>query len=207
VAFLGRPRTAEAAHAREVPAPMVWSLRILAGACVVLGIFPQVVLSPLAALLDELMPGRAVPLELLTLPRVLGWTAFAVLGALAIALGVRATRRIAPTWACGLPGLTERHQYSFAAFSKPLRFVFSQVYRPDRRLEVVSARQQYFPASISYQSLRTTSYERGLYQPLAGSLVGLAQQLRRLQSGNIQLYLLYIFLTLVVLLAALGVRR
>ena len=91
-------------------------------------------------------------------------------------------------------------QYTSTAFSKPIRFVFSQVYRPDRKVERLPAGQPYFPVSISYRSVRTTSYERALYRPFVESVVSLAHRLRRLQTGNIQVYLLYIFLALVLLL-------
>ena len=109
-------------------------------------------------------------------------------------------------WACGLPGLTTRMQYTATAFSKPIRWVFSAVYKPDRKLEVVPAARPYFPSSISYSSVRTTSFERSLYRPIMDVVVRLATQVRRLQTGNVQVYLLYIFLTLVALLAFVGLR-
>jgi hypothetical protein len=61
----------------------------------------------------------------------------------------------------------------------------------------------YFPASISYQSVRTTSFEKTLYRPAVDAIVAVARQLRRLHTGNIQVYLLYIFLTIVSLLLVL----
>jgi hydrogenase-4 component B len=91
-------------------------------------------------------------------------------------------------------------QYTSTAFSKPIRFVFARVYKVDRRLEVLPRDQPYFPASISYHSARTTSYEKFLYRPFVDGVVTAANQLRRLQTGNIQVYLLYIVLTLVLLL-------
>ena len=42
---------------------------------------------------------------------------------------------------------------------------------------------------------------------MTNAVVALATQLRRLQTGNIQVYLLYIFLTLVALLAVVGLRK
>ncbi|HVB29657.1 MAG TPA: hypothetical protein VNG91_07600, partial [Terriglobia bacterium] len=102
--------------------------------------------------------------------------------------------------ACGLPGLTSRMQYTSTGFSKPIRFVFGRVYKADRKREVLPADQPYFPTSISYRSVRTTSYERFLYRPFVDGVVAAANQLRRLQTGNIQVYLLYIVLTLVSLL-------
>jgi hydrogenase-4 component B len=86
------------------------------------------------------------------------------------------------------------------AFSKPLRRVFAQAYRPERLLEITPADRPYFPVAISYRSVRTTSFEKTLYRPAVEAIVASGHQLRRLQTGNIQVYLLYIFLALVSLL-------
>jgi len=98
-------------------------------------------------------------------------------------------------------------QYTSTAFSKPIRFVFSSVYKPDRKLDKLPTDKPYFPVSISYRSVRTTSYEKALYRPFVDLIVSAAHQLRRLQTGNIQVYLLYIFLTLVALLTFLRFQR
>jgi hypothetical protein len=45
-----------------------------------------------------------------------------------------------------------------------------------------------------------------LYRPLFDSLMNVAQQFRRLQTGNIQLYLLYIFLALLSMLLLMRFR-
>ena len=85
--------------------------------------------------------------------------------------------------------------------------MFARVYRPDRKVEQIPADQPYFPVSISYQSVRTTSYEKALYRPFVELIVSMAHRLRRLQTGNIQVYLLYIFLALVSLLTFLRFQR
>jgi hydrogenase-4 component B len=128
-----------------------------------------------------------------------------LLGAVATFL-VRAVVRFSPTWGCGLATLTTRMQYTATSFSKPIRTVFFSVYRADRKLEVSPADQPYFPKAISYQSTRTLSYERLLYRPVVNSILATAQQLRRLQTGNIQWYLLYIFLALLSMLLLMRFR-
>jgi hydrogenase-4 component B len=201
VAFLGRPRSAEAEQAREVPPAMCVGMWLLGGGCVCVGIFPGVLLRPLVSVAQVLVPGAGVPAETLSIARVLPWVALIVLSAGAFEYLFKRRERIARTWACGLPVLSTRMQYTSTVFSKPIRFVFARVYRPDRKVDQVPADQPYFPVSISYQSVRTTSYERSLYRPFVESVVLLAHRLRRLQTGNIQVYLLYIFLALVLLLA------
>ena len=128
------------------------------------------------------------------------WIASIVLGTGAALVLLGRRERTTRTWACGLPELSGRLQYTSTVFSKPIRFVFARVYRPDRRVERLPADQPYFPVSISYRSVRTTSYERALYRPSIELVVSLAHRLRRLQTGNVQVYLLYIFLALVLLL-------
>jgi len=206
-AFLGRPRSPEADAAVEIPLPMRMGMVLLAAACLVLGIFPLPLMMPLAALAQRLVRGSAVPEEIEFISRVIPWLALMLLGLTAAGFAVRKGQRITATWACGLPSLDARMQYSASAFSKPLRMVFARVYKPERKIEISPAEQPYFPVSVSYHSVRTTSFEKSFYRPIVDRVVGLAHQLRLLQTGNIQVYLLYIFLTLVGLLVFLRFQR
>jgi len=200
VAFLGRPRSVEAEHAVEVPLLMRGGMTVLAAACLLIGILPGLLLRPLVSLAQVLIPGAGVPEETLSIARIIPWIAAIVLGTSSVAALLKRRERMAVTWACGLPELSSRMQYTSTVFSKPIRFVFARAYRPDRTIETLPADQPYFPLSISYRSVRTTSYERALYRPFVEWVVSLAHRLRRLQTGNIQIYLLYIFLALVSLL-------
>jgi hydrogenase-4 component B len=199
-AFLGRPRGRGAETAQEVPLSMRTGMWLLAACCAVIGIFPGLVLPPLVSLAQGLIPGAGVPEETTSIARLLPWVAAIVVGVTAAVGLLRGKERAARTWACGLPGLSSRMQYTSTAFSKPLRLVFAGVYRPDRKVEQLPAGEPFFPQSISYRSVRTTSFERALYRPFVDSVVSVAHGLRRMQTGNIQVYLLYIFVALVLLL-------
>jgi len=207
VAFLGRARTAAAESAQEVPPMMLSGMGLLAASCIGLGVFPRLALDTLFSVAQTLVPGSSPPTEIAGLQRILVATTVAVLGIGLLTMAARVRRRVTAPWACGLPGLTTRMQYTSASFSKPIRAVFAAVYKADRKLDVLPANRPYFPSSISYRSVRTTSFERSLYRPMTNVVVTLATGMRRLQTGNIQVYLLYIFLTLVALLAMLGVQE
>ena len=207
VAFLGRPRSAEAEHAVEVPLLMQGGMTMLAAACLLIGIFPGVLLPPLASLTQVLIAGAGVPDETLSIARIVPWIAAIILGVTGAISLVKRREREVRTWACGLPALTPRMQYTSTMFSKPIRFVFSSVYKPDRKIDRLPADQPYFPSTIKYRSVRTTSYERALYRPFVEMILSVAHQLRRMQTGNIQVYLLYIFLTIVSLLTFLRFQR
>ena len=207
VAFLGRPRSKAAEHAEEVPLAMRTGLGLLATSCVGIGIFPGLLLRPLVSLVQVLVPGAGVPPETVSIARVIPFAAAIILGVSITAALLKRRERMVRTWACGLPGLTSRMQYTSTAFSKPIRFVFSSVYRPDRKIDKLPTDQPYFPVSITYRSVRTTSYEKAIYRPFAEMILSAAHRLRRMQTGNIQVYLLYIFLTLVLLLAFLRFQK
>lgn len=197
VAFLGRPRSAKAEEALEVPIAMRAGMITLALACLGIGVMPGTLLRGLGVTTQDLLPGATLPAEVATLASVMPWVAAAVALIVIAMMVVRRAARPAPTWACGLPGLDSRMQYTSTAFSKPLRKVFAQVYRPERTVEVLPADQAYFPSSISYHSVRTTSYEKSLYRPAVDAIIATGHRLRRMQTGNIQVYLLYIFLALI----------
>jgi hydrogenase-4 component B len=200
VAFLGRPRSIEAQRATEVTTTMQAAMALLAAGCIAIGILPGLVLNPLTVLTGELLHSAVMPDAVTHMTQALPWIAACVAVLIAAVALIRRTKRVAPTWACGLPALDTRMQYSSAAFSKPLRKVFARVYEADRTVEVEYAHEPYFPKSISYRSVRTTSFEKSLYRPAVDAVVSIATRLRRLQTGNMQVYLLYIFLALIALL-------
>ena len=206
-AFLGRARSPEAAGAAETPLAMRVGMILLAAGCIALGIFPLPILLPLAQLAQLLMPGSAMPEEIFSISRVIPWVAVTLVAIVGGVSAVRRVQRSTATWACGLPALSSRMQYSASAFSKPLRMVFARVYRPERKIEILPASQPYFASSVTYRSVRTTSYEKAFYRPAVERVLSLAHGLRQLQTGNIQVYLLYIFLTLVGLLVFLRFSR
>jgi hydrogenase-4 component B len=207
IAFLGRPRSTEAEHAVEVPLAMQTGMTMLAAACLLIGILPGVLLRPLASLTQVLIPGAGVPNETLSIARIIPWIAAIILGVSIVVSLLKRRERIVRTWGCGLPVLTSRMQYTSTVFSKPIRYVFSSVYNPDRKIDRLPADRPYFPMTIRYRSVRTTSYERALYRPFVDTILSAAHQLRRMQTGNIQVYLLYIFLTIVSLLAFLRFQK
>jgi hydrogenase-4 component B len=200
VAFLGRPRSEEAEKASEASPTMQWGMMLLAGVCIVIGVVPGLLLRPLSATVQEFLPGATLPEEAVSFSALMPWLALSVAVLVMIIASIRRAKKTAPTWACGLPELNPRMQYTSTAFSKPLRQVFARVYKPERTVEVLPADQPFFPAAISYRSVRTTSFEKSMYRPAVDAVVATAYRLRRLQTGNMQVYLLYIFAALIALL-------
>jgi hydrogenase-4 component B len=128
--------------------------------------------------------------------------------AFALPLAMRWRRRSVrgPAWDCGLPGLTADNEYTATAFSKPLRMIFSALYRPRREIQAEYEVSPYYPSAIRFESEIEHPIEKHLYDPLRQWIMAVANRMKGIQAGSINLYLTYIFLTLILLLLF-GVRR
>jgi uncharacterized membrane protein YjfL (UPF0719 family) len=116
-------------------------------------------------------------------------------------LGWKVKERRSGTWDCGYTGLNSRMQYSATGFSKPLRIIFRAIYRPTRELEVEAGSSTYFHKSMKYVVATEPVFENYLYLPITGALTKFAKRFRMIvQTGSIHRYLIYIFVTILILL-------
>jgi hydrogenase-4 component B len=196
---------------------MIAAMGSLALLCVVFGLAPGLVLSvldPLAGSLPgtHVTGGNVLQGGIMLAPSgdssgisplILGVTII-LGGGIALAAGLlaggRLRRREAPTWACGLPALTPRMQYTATGFSKPIRMIFATVFRARHEIEVSAESSPYFRPSISFELKTEPLFLKYMYEPAYRAITGSARMFRRVQTGHIQTYLAYIFCTLVLLL-------
>jgi hydrogenase-4 component B len=117
--------------------------------------------------------------------------------------GVAASKGRRGIAAC--PGLTDDNEYTATAFSKPLRMIFSALYRPRREIQAEYEVSPYYPSAIRFESEIEPTFEKHLYDPLRQWIMAVANRMKGIQAGSINLYLAYIFITLILLLLF-GVR-
>jgi hypothetical protein len=115
-----------------------------------------------------------------------------------VALGVRLVRpwgtyRIGPVWAGGIPRFVARMQYGALAYSNPARIIFNGLYRSRAELTAIAPAARHGEGRIAYLQDIPPPLERFLYRPLLQPLDAVAGQARRIQSGNVNQYVLYIF--------------
>jgi hydrogenase-4 component B len=218
ITFLAQPRSEAAGRAGEAPVPMLAGMGLLVAACALLGLFPGFMLGLLdpvtTQLLGEPVAGRLLGSDGLVLttlePRggtvsTLG-LAMMIVGLLPVVvlLARRAARRgavsVGPTWDCGLPRLTPSMEYTATAFSKPFRMIFRAIYRPTREVQADFTFSRYFTRVVHFETRIDPTFERLIYEPFNRAVLQVARRSRVLQPGSVHLYLLYIFVTLLLLL-------
>jgi hydrogenase-4 component B len=210
IPFLGMPRTRPAAAARETGQPVAGPA-LLAVTCVALAAGAPVVLTALdravAALTHVQLRPVLLPGKLTVIPAHTNFAAFsptylaaflvvvlAVPGLIYLAGRPRGGTRIAPVWDGGIVAFKPRMQYSAMTFSAPTRVTFDALYRPSVSVRRASDDPAGMSGPVHYESHTTPIFERYLYRPVVRAVQWLADAVRPIQSGDVNLYLLYVFL-------------
>jgi hydrogenase-4 component B len=197
IAFLGLPRSAEAARGREVAPGMVGPMLVLAAACVLIGLAPALVVQPALGVGAEVAgvglesAGAAVPgalgrIALLSMTLV----ALLALGHLLWA-GVRRRRPVSrgETWGCGYAHPSPRMQYTASSFAAPLLAAYGPL---------TGIRETRSPGAFASHARELVL--EGAILPAWSAVRGLLWRLRPIQQGRLWVYLLYVIAVLLVLL-------
>ncbi len=216
VTFLGSGRSHHVNAAHESPWNMLSGMGMLSVACVLFGLAPSLIISLLQPVADFVLHrdsyrahSDAVSKSISANPTVNEAPTYVAVLLLAIAglavlaiIVLRGNRksRIVPTWACGLEGISPRMQYTATGFSKPIRMIFSSVFRPSREIDVSEPMSSYFKPTIRVDLKTEAIFDTRLYEPAMNYFMAVLRVFRKIQTGHIQSYLAYIFVTLIVLL-------
>jgi hypothetical protein len=114
---------------------------------------------------------------------------------LVVRLVYRRTVRRAPAWDCGFVRTDARMQDTAEGFGQPIRHIFEPFFTMERQLPSP------FDRAPRYRVVIGDRIWRACYQPLGGIVQRAADAVAWLQQGRISTYLLYSFVTLIVLLA------
>lgn len=118
----------------------------------------------------------------------------------AVIMGGTLRKRFYKTWGCGI-NLTPRMEYTATGFAQPIKQVFSTIYRPTVKLETdLMEESRYFAKRMRFVTHIEPVFQKYLYDPVVRRLNTIADRLRVIQAGSLQLYLSYIFITLLLLL-------
>ncbi len=217
IAFLARPRSRKAENAREAPVSMTFPMFILAGICLYLGLWPQMMLQAIGRVLQPYVGidtrglfevdhvgvlMRANSAEgVLSVSLLAGLLLVGCLAAVGLYyLKGRAVRMIAPIWACG-KSATPRNQYSATGFAGPIRWSFRWVLRSQRQRVADETENVYLGKKLVYHQSIRYIVDEVIYDPVQRWILRQARFMKRLQAGSVQLYVGYVLVVTIVVLA------
>ncbi len=211
--FLGEARSEEPRHAHESGGSMLVPMVVLAAGCFAVGLFGFMVIRAMPSVVGSLVgtPGstgfdpQAIGAEVLAASGYLKCISIAAFGILALTVLIAWLRlrllsgrdvRETVTWDCGYIAPTARMQYTASSFAQPIVDFFNVFQSGWKRLKPP---QGYFPATASFRTEALDTSQERVYRPIFGAVENFLSKLRVMQHGRIQLYVLYIVLTLIFL--------
>jgi hydrogenase-4 component B len=203
--FLGVARSAPARHARESDSTMIAAMSVLVACCFVIGMAPLLI----APVLDKAVAAWAP--NLTDAPHVLALAPLNWIAGMALALvaallfaslllwGLTRKGGVASsvTWGCGYLAGTPKVQYTSSSFAQILVGLFSWALRPQIHKPTDLA---LFPQGADFHSEVGDPVLDEAVLPAFGVTARLFSLFKVFQQGNIQTYLLYIFIALIALL-------
>ncbi|MBP1764020.1 MAG: dehydrogenase (quinone) [Firmicutes bacterium] len=216
IAFLAKPRSVKAETAQEVSPVMLAPMAGLALLCVLLGVWPQGMITLISMVLAD-FPGLNADAMLtanwysvafnasnaggLSIPFVIGLLLISVVVAVALSYLYGKPRTVTgETWTCGIVP-TSHMQYTATGFSGPIRRIFHSVLRPQRETIVDEIEtNHYFGRRLSYQVAITYVFTDMVYRPINRTILGMARFMKTIQAGSLQLYIGYIMAVTVLVL-------
>jgi formate hydrogenlyase subunit 3/multisubunit Na+/H+ antiporter MnhD subunit len=222
VTFLGQWRGHQPVQrVNEVGWHMRLGMMLAAATCFLLGIFPTVVINWMDILAQQLVGGA-----ISTSAGAHGWmwltpiarerasySGFSVFIGIMIVvliawllLHARKTvvKRV-PIWDCGFEKLTPRMQYTATSFAMPIRRIFGFLFHIREEGQAIQpVRHPAFPERLRYRLRVRDRFWYWFYEPVGEAAFFVARKVGNLQQGRIQMYLIYSFVTIIVLLVFLG---
>jgi hydrogenase-4 component B len=217
ITFLGHPRRRHHTHVHEVDGYMRAGMLLAALSCLALGIFPAYVIGWMDDITRELV-GATISssasgfgwmwLTPIAHDRASYSAPLAFAGILVVVvvtyllLHARAGAiHRAPLWDCGFEKITERMQYTATSFSMPLRRIFGYLFsiKEDVR-QLPQPQHPAYPERLHYHLRIRDRFWGWLYTPVVDASFWISRKVGLLQQGRIQVYLIYSFVTIIVLL-------
>ncbi len=214
IIFLGKPRESHLVKVVDASALEKFGLIWFAGICLVLGLFPIILIHPLINIADFLLHAISpasplfqvkhswlflVPIQAERAsysPFIFFCVIIAFYMILFILIRTFYHGRLIRThaWDGGYPGQTARMQDTAEGFSQPIKQIFKSFLHI--QLKVPAAEDKH----PQYQMYAADRFWYVLYFPLERSIFYIAKWISKLQHGRISYYLMYSFITLLILL-------
>jgi hydrogenase-4 component B len=214
-AFLARPRSDAAKHAKE----SAWQMRLgmagLAVLCLAIGLFSSPIASAIKSVGGQVAgistataaPNTSSASEIavgtssVSGPVTCALLLAAIVGVWLVARYVINRRQkvvIGETWDCGTP-LNGRMEITASGFARSIHIMFKALLRPSLRHEV-ELHNEANPYSVKTRKVSMSVhdiYNSWIYLPIYRCLLAISRLARRIQNGNLNAYVMYLLVVLI----------
>lgn len=208
IIFLGEPRGAHSAKAREPGILMLAPMVILAALCVLIGLSGPYIVGIFGKAISDV---TKIPMDLIntSLAVTIGPLSHIVAVVLILYLGIlllalfrsallkkRDVKKVV-TWDCGYDSPGPSMQYTASSFIQPIVDFFRGVLLTHKTPPNIN---KYFPGEAAFKTETSDVFKDKIFSPALYIARRIARGFTFFQQGRLQFYVLYILFTLVILL-------
>ncbi|TAN57686.1 hydrogenase 4 subunit B [Patescibacteria group bacterium] len=217
--FLARPRSEAVKHAKESSFSLRLGMATLAVLCLLLGLLSGFLFAIFNKILQGIKsfgdydPALVVSqnhlisvnggFSSISAPAIFAVLILAGIAAFAIIRLISKDQKvkIGATWDCGT-NLGPRMEITSTGFSRTIIMIFKGILKPSKQagIEYSDANMRYFPKSRTMVFEISDVYKKYFYKPLYSFVFKISARVKKIQSGNVNAYVLYIFMALILLL-------
>ena len=211
VTFLARPRSVAVFQAKDPNFLLKIGMAVLATLTVIIGIFSGSIAKILTGVVTNLIGVHALPpaasLGGMTVLSLAPYLFIGLASAIAIVFFISrfASRNqkvtLARTWDCG-GDLAPRMEITATGFSRSIIMVCKGLLKSSKQTstEHHDSAMRYFPQIRTVTIHTADIYREYIYSPIEAVATAISERIKRVQSGNLNAYVSYIFLVLIFLL-------
>ena len=217
ITFLGHRRGTHHHRVHEVGWSMRAGMILAAVTCLGLGVFPTYLIHWMDPITEQLVGGKiassAAGFGWMWLTPIAAERAsysapmafICILAVVVVTYVLLHTRpgtiHRVPLWDCGFQKITSRMQYTATSFSMPLRRIFGFLFSIKEEVNTFPpGAHPAFPERLQYRLRVRDRFWGWLYKPVIDVSFWISRKVGKLQQGRIQIYLIYSFVTIIVLL-------
>lgn len=212
VVFLGVPRSESHTATSEAATGMLFPQFLIGALMLLIGLFPLLFLKPLAGFISVLFQ---IDIDQAWLSITDGLSLIGIIGCVLIGMvlllffiryRVLKTRNVrqGPTWSCGYTAGNARQQYTGTSFADAVAGLAEPILKTQKKEQPISE-EDIFPEKRSFATHPADVFRLGLNR-LVDFLMLILKKLARLQTGNIQHYILYAFIFMILIFVLLYLK-
>ena len=194
--FLGRSRSAVVTKASEVGLLMRISQVSLAFLCFSLALFSPTIIKFITShsfyQLNNVIPQLPIATLLIVLVSLISIIYFI--------FHKLSTNTKNPPWSCGALQLSPLMQVNADSYSYSVANFFKPILQYKVTTSIIGSDKRHFPEKIESSVSNTSLIETKIYSPIIKDFEIIGNHFAKLQAGSIHLYLLYVFISLIILL-------
>jgi len=197
ITFLGKPRSEKAEHVKTIPLSMNIGQGLLAIFTIVTGIFSPFIISKISYYTNNLLdiseksPGFKNETEIIVFTIILSFITF-MLYMFNKINSLNKKQEINDTWACGYDSDKPFIQYTGSGFVQPAAKIFGSIVNYNKKIN--------YKESIYISQKTSDIVENHLYKPILKTVNFITTRILKIHYGKIQLYISYIFISLIIAL-------